>query len=124
MSNSYYVSIFSLTLKEGALNGNKLPIITTIPALITGMDPAGPLYEGKDVLVRLDPTDAVFVDVIHSNAKPLVDMGAGMYQACGHVDFYPNGGQEQPGCPNPLTGAIGKLLTFNLNGELLMSYEG
>ena len=73
-----------------------------------------------DVHVRLDPSDALFVDVIHSNAKPLVDMGAGLYEPCGHVDFYPNGGQEQPGCPNPITGAIGKILTFNWNGKLLI----
>ena len=62
----------------------------------------------------------LFVDVIHSNAKPLVDMGAGLYEPCGHVDFYPNGGQEQPGCPNPITGAIGKILTFNWNGKSLI----
>lgn len=81
------------------------------------MDPAGPLYETYDPRIRLDPTDAIFVDVIHSNAKKLVDMGAGMYTPCGHVDFYPNGGQEQPGCPDPIKGAIGKLLSLNFNGE-------
>ncbi|KAM6222209.1 lipase member H isoform 2-T2 [Rhynchocyon petersi] len=34
---------------------------------ITGLDPAGPLYNGKPPQDRLDPTDAQFVDVIHSD---------------------------------------------------------
>lgn len=33
-----------------------------------GLDPAGPYFEGTPPEVRLDPTDANFVDVIHSNA--------------------------------------------------------
>ncbi|XP_030899571.2 lipase member H isoform X4 [Melopsittacus undulatus] len=34
---------------------------------ITGLDPAGPLYRGKPPSERLDPTDAQFVDVVHSD---------------------------------------------------------
>lgn len=32
-----------------------------------GLDPAGPLYRGTAPSERLDPTDAQFVDVIHSD---------------------------------------------------------
>lgn len=32
-----------------------------------GLDPAGPLYNGKPPEDRLDPSDARFVDVIHSD---------------------------------------------------------
>ena len=36
--------------------------------VLLGLDPAGPYFEGTPPEVRLDPTDANFVDVIHSNA--------------------------------------------------------
>lgn len=45
--------------------------------------------------------DATFVDVIHTDARSffLLEIpGYGMSQACGHIDFYPNNGKEQPGC--------------------------
>ncbi|NWH60701.1 LIPH Lipase, partial [Geococcyx californianus] len=61
---------------------------------ITGLDPAGPLYRGTPPSERLDPTDAQFVDVIHSDTD-----GLGYRDTLGHVDFYPNGGDDQPGCP-------------------------
>ncbi|NXJ74432.1 LIPR3 protein, partial [Trogon melanurus] len=67
---------------------------------ITGLDPAGPYFEGTSPEVRLDPTDADFVDVIHSNAAhlPAVGKWLGMYNTTGHLDFYPNGGSVMPGC--------------------------
>lgn len=34
---------------------------------LLGLDPAGPLYNGKPPEDRLDPSDAQFVDVIHSD---------------------------------------------------------
>ncbi|XP_051481939.1 lipase member H [Apus apus] len=61
---------------------------------VTGLDPAGPLYRGQPPGERLDPTDAQFVDVIHSDTD-----GLGYQEALGHIDFYPNGGTDQPGCP-------------------------
>ncbi|XP_025931317.1 lipase member H isoform X4 [Apteryx rowi] len=64
---------------------------------ITGLDPAGPLYRGKLPSERLDPTDAQFVDVIHSDTD-----GLGYREALGHIDFYPNGGTDQPGCPQTI----------------------
>ncbi|CAM5164971.1 unnamed protein product [Natator depressus] len=64
---------------------------------ITGLDPAGPLFNGKPPQERLDPTDAQFVDVIHSDID-----GLGYREALGHIDFYANGGTDQPGCPQTI----------------------
>ncbi|XP_004675459.1 PREDICTED: lipase member H [Condylura cristata] len=66
---------------------------------ITGLDPAGPLYNGKPPEDRLDPKDAQFVDVIHSDTDAL-----GYKEPLGNIDFYPNGGVDQPGCPQTILG--------------------
>jgi pancreatic triacylglycerol lipase len=60
---------------------------------ITGLDPAEPHFEYTDPIVRLDETDAYFVDVIHTDANPLMSFGLGLWQKSGHLDFYPNGGR-------------------------------
>jgi len=65
---------------------------------ISGLDPAEPLFQGMPPEVRLDPGDAKFVDVIHTDSKEFYKGGLGMEQPVGHVDFYPNGGKAQPGC--------------------------
>lgn len=65
---------------------------------ITGMDPADPQFDGMDPIVRLDPTDAIFVDVIHTDTRPFVSGGFGLAAPVGHLDIYPNGGEYQPGC--------------------------
>lgn len=66
---------------------------------ITGLDPAGPYFEWLPSWVRLDKTDAEFVDVIHTNALTLIPyLGLGVEQPAGHIDFYPNGGKKQPKC--------------------------
>uniref|UniRef100_T1JA75 Lipase domain-containing protein n=1 Tax=Strigamia maritima TaxID=126957 RepID=T1JA75_STRMM len=65
---------------------------------ITGLDPAQPYFENTAEIVRLDPSDASLVDVIHTDAAPLWRGGMGMSKQCGHLDFYPNGGKSQPGC--------------------------
>lgn len=73
--------------------------ITPRVSRITGLDPAGPYFEWTDPRVRLDPTDAQFVDIIHTDGQAHVQLGLGLLQPLGHVDFYPNGGLEQPQCP-------------------------
>uniref|UniRef100_A0A8B9L0W5 Triacylglycerol lipase n=1 Tax=Astyanax mexicanus TaxID=7994 RepID=A0A8B9L0W5_ASTMX len=74
---------------------------------ITGLDPAEPYFQGCPELVRLDPSDARFVDAIHTDGLPMVPyLGFGMSDPVGHVDFYPNGGDEMPGCDKNLISQI------------------
>ncbi|OXU30542.1 hypothetical protein TSAR_002870 [Trichomalopsis sarcophagae] len=77
---------------------------------ITGLDPAGPLFEAQDPRARLDETDAQFVDVIHSNGEQLILGGLGSWQPMGDVDFYPNGGKMQSGCSNLFVGAVSDII--------------
>nr|CAD7432105.1 unnamed protein product [Timema monikensis] len=62
--------------------------------MITGLDPAGPLFGNntpkKD---KLDPEDAAYVQIIHTNAGKL-----GSAEMAGHADFMPNGGIKQTNC--------------------------
>ncbi|CAO2632180.1 Lipase member I [Lemmus lemmus] len=68
---------------------------------ITGLDPAGPNFSRKPSNSRLDYTDAKFVDVIHTDSN-----GLGILEPLGHIDFYPNGGKQQPGCPTSLFSGV------------------
>ncbi|XP_069835810.1 pancreatic lipase-related protein 2-like [Dendropsophus ebraccatus] len=66
---------------------------------ITGLDPAGPYFSDTPPEVRLDPSDALLVDAIHTDATPtILHLGYGMSQTVGHLDFFPNGGKKMPGC--------------------------
>ncbi|XP_005387910.1 PREDICTED: pancreatic lipase-related protein 2 [Chinchilla lanigera] len=74
---------------------------------ITGLDPAEPCFQGTPEEVRLDPSDAMFVDVIHTDIAPIIpSLGFGMSQKVGHLDFFPNGGKEMPGCEKNIISTI------------------
>nr|XP_049706707.1 lipase member H [Helicoverpa armigera] len=59
---------------------------------LTGLDPSGPCFRNLGPEDRLDQTDADFVDVVETNID-----GYGMAAPVGHVNFYVNGGEFQPG---------------------------
>ncbi|XP_013193876.2 lipase member H-A [Amyelois transitella] len=68
-----------------ALTGKK-------PSRITALDPSGPCFRTVPPEHRLNPTDGERVDVVHTNID-----GFGNAERLGHVDFYVNGGEFQPG---------------------------
>ncbi|XP_005180162.1 phospholipase A1 2 [Musca domestica] len=67
---------------------------------IIGMDPALPLFNYDKPKKRLAETDGVYVESIQTNGGLL-----GFLKPIGKGAFYPNGGEEQPGCPLDVTGA-------------------
>lgn len=66
---------------------------------IHGLDPAGPMFYNRWPDDRLDKDDAYYVEVMHTNGGTL-----GFMDPIGYSDFYPNGGQSQPGCGIDLVG--------------------
>ena len=91
--SSFHPVGFSLGAQVAGHLGYKLGGAGTL-ARITGLDPAGFLFHNVPPSERLDPSDAAFVDVVHS-----AGLWIGMDEAVGHVDFYPNQGHHpQPGC--------------------------
>lgn len=105
-ANDYHLIGFSLGAHVAGFTGMEIQNISRI----TGLDPAAPLFEGYPAHVRLDPTDANFVDVIHSNGDSFLRGGLGSFEAMGHVDFYPNGGRVQVGCNSVFMGALSDII--------------
>ncbi|XP_075527156.1 pancreatic triacylglycerol lipase-like [Dermacentor variabilis] len=90
---------------------------TTNLGRITALDPAEPNFQKMPPEVRLDPTDAEFVDAIHTDSHPYLTKlwsseGMGMWDPVGHVDFYPNGGEYMPGCDT--VNRVWKIFTHGL----------
>lgn len=59
--------------------------------------------------------------MIHTDGTSLLQLGLGLMQKSGHVDYYPNGGKNQPKCPATsgiILSGIFNLVTVNVDGLL------
>jgi hypothetical protein len=77
--------------KEMRRRGKKIGVVSS-------MDPAGPNFRMQDERQRVSRSDAYFVEVFHTNMARTALGGLGSVFPAGHVDYYFNGGQYQPGC--------------------------
>ena len=83
---------------------------------ITGLDPASPFFRNhlfREKSRKLDALDADLVDVIHTDGSKDFADGFGLLKPIGHIDFFPNGGREQPGCSDVKNAVV----VSHLNGE-------
>ncbi|XP_077997630.1 inactive pancreatic lipase-related protein 1-like [Glandiceps talaboti] len=78
----------SLGAQVSGAAGRRIPTI----GRITGLDPAKQSFHEKGAFRQLDASDAQFVDIVHTDSM------LGCQTPIGDVDFYPNGGNGQPGC--------------------------
>ncbi|XP_055845715.1 pancreatic triacylglycerol lipase-like [Episyrphus balteatus] len=83
--------------------------------IITGLDPAAPLFDYSNCDTRLCSTDAMFVDSIQTNGKLL-----GFLEPIGKAAYYPNGGKSQPGCLLDLAGSCSHSRSFKYYAEALL----
>lgn len=87
--------------------------------VIVGLDPAGPLFSIDKPHKRLADTDADYVQIIHTDAGNL-----SVEEPIGHADFYPNGGNEQPGCSkgNALTSYLSEICSYRTEVGTIAGY--
>ncbi|XP_026740983.1 pancreatic lipase-related protein 2-like [Trichoplusia ni] len=76
------------------LVGNAGRLLNGQIARITGLDPAGPLWNINSN--RLNPNDAIYVEAVHTDGDTFEGLGIG--SDVGNANFYVNGGTSQPGC--------------------------
>ena len=56
------------------------------------------MFERTTSEVRIDRSDAAFVDIMHTNGGNEDNGFLGINADVGHADFFPNGGHNQAGC--------------------------
>ncbi|XP_065226686.1 pancreatic triacylglycerol lipase-like [Planococcus citri] len=98
---------FSLGAHIAGYAGRAIQKVRVKIGRITGLDPASPLFREllSSSLSPLNKNDAKFVDIIHTDGARFLTEGLGIFKPIGHVDYFPNGGFDQPGC-NHVRGAV------------------
>ena len=70
------------------------------------LDPAKPWFDFTKPENKINKDDAKLVDVIHTNMGWLWEGSVALWEQLGDLDFYPNGGEHQPGCDEVCVGIL------------------
>ncbi|XP_067136095.1 pancreatic lipase-related protein 2-like [Centruroides vittatus] len=89
---------------------------------ITGLDPAVAYFKNVPSNLCLDKSDAYFVDVIHTDIENAGSSGLGTSEIIGHVDFFPNNGNDQPNCRLQSSDLIKDYNSVNNSFETYIAY--
>jgi hypothetical protein len=82
---------------------------------ITGIDPAGPLFDANDPDTRLSPESAEQTECLHSGIP------YGIREPICHVDFYINKGSNQPNCGTILKNLCSHARVVEIYSEALIN---
>ncbi|XP_031833782.1 pancreatic triacylglycerol lipase-like [Nomia melanderi] len=85
-------------------------------AYVVALDPALPNFVHAGRGARVSKGDALYVEVIHTNAGVL-----GYNTSIGDIDFYPNGGTSQVGCVVDVGGVCSHPRSFEYFAESINS---
>ncbi|XP_045160753.2 inactive pancreatic lipase-related protein 1-like [Mercenaria mercenaria] len=91
------LNIYNETFDYSVCRLASVVVVHVTHYFFTGLDPAHRAFSKDKPKVRLDATDAQYVDVIHTDSKQWI-WGFGIRDSIGHADYFPNGGRNQPGC--------------------------
>ena len=73
---------------------------------LIALDPAKPWFDFTKPENKINKDDAKIVDVIHTNMGWLWEGSVALFEQLGDLDFYPNGGEHQPGCDEICVGIL------------------
>ncbi|BET00125.1 Lipase [Nesidiocoris tenuis] len=125
LPSSIHVIGFSLGAHIAGYAGRELLRRGIRLGRITALDPASPLFREQVAatsLLSLNNQDAAFVDVVHTDGAILWTEGFGLLKAIGHVDFFPNGGQDQPGCSHVFASVLLSHLEGTVNSSTVCNH--